>query len=355
MEIRYEAKHTTLETHPIVGKIMALGKPDLIEKVYGYSDTIKNVLHNSASMLISGSEKFRITENSDFGGYFSTIWSRIFTLVERYKGIGDYWEHKAFDGSIINNASRKEIDDGIPNTIHFGAFEICDTNNSDTDIGDLYRHLLFYINTGLFLPVTEPVSFEMATDIYEKYNDTVALGDIGVIADVMCIDNHLIAIVMWDPAAGYENEKEFMSFMGYLRMTRVNPVPTLWKETETYDMAMVSGMPTFEYHPYSTVIDQVRHTIDMLDRFNDAVVCGALKLDFVDHLLSKLNEAASLNREVAQAIIPNIVREDDDDEGEHEVPTEDVSSDILDKALKLYDVHKNDNVSIKTDVPTILD
>ena len=32
MEIRYEAKHTTLETHPIVGKIMALGKPDLIER-----------------------------------------------------------------------------------------------------------------------------------------------------------------------------------------------------------------------------------------------------------------------------------------------------------------------------------
>lgn len=354
MEIKYEAKHTTAETHPIVGKISALSKEDLVERVYYYSDTIKNALANSASLLISGSDKVRINENYIFHGYFSTIWARIFTLVERYKGIGSYWEHRAFDGVIINNASRKEIDEGIPNTIHFGAFEICDTNNSDTDIEDIYKHLLFYVDTGLFLPISEPVSFEMAQDIFEKYSNNVPSGDIGVIVDVMIIDGHLIAIVMWDPAAGYENEKEFTSFMGYLRMTRMNHVPQLWRETETYDEAMVSGMPTFEYHPYSTIIDQVRKTIDMADRFNDAVVCGALKLDFVDHLLNKLNEAAKLNQDVAQAIIPNISRPEDD-EDEYEVPTEEVSSDLLDKALKLYDVHKNDNVSIKTDVPTILD
>lgn len=204
---------------------------------------------------------------------------------------------------------RNEPTDDTPKQIIFSTMEIIDPYNivpTPASIAAAKERLLAYITLGLYPLVSEPMSEGDAASAFEKYDNlTEDRHMIGTIVDVRDAEDmesgnkHLVATVMWEPDFSSTTTLELInSFAGTLMLRDIIKTPAPWVSQDAEPVYTNNGVPVYEYNHVHTLLSQVTYCYQFNSYFNEAMVTGNFKLDFVDHLLQNLHETAQMAKDI---------------------------------------------------------
>lgn len=321
-----------------------------LKRIYSYSETLKHIMEfNVKEIRIkqSGSDEIKVfpasNKNPDF--YFNDIQipqKQFESVCEEIKRRG-YAISDDFSMDITTNVTEKEIKNGASSQIHCRVEEIIDSSTGDAKSFDsIIEEVNKNISASYYPIVTEPISSKDIIDIYERYDENVAPTDIGVIIGIRKVNGKYFALIVWDPVSYdyYENKRCFESNSGFLILSRALKVDPTWVSSVVDDDRIKANF-SFEYHPFTTMVERIKNVNGLMDFVNIAIVARELDFDFVTHLMNKLEESAKINLHYENQIIPKeLLKEDEnEDEKDDETPIENISEDKLAQSLHLYDVN----------------
>lgn len=269
-----------------------------------------------------------------------------------------------------------ELDADDPaSSVYFSIMEIMPsryTLHEDTDMQFLYEKLHPFITMGLYpLVIAHPGTKDLF-DSFEKYEDPRSASTIiGTIVDINLLESpevitteteaakvttktNMVATIMWGADALEILPKSLItSKIGYAVLDNFLETPNSWKMPDQVSPINV-GVPMFQYYTARDMIYTLTHVDGMIDRLNEAVICGSVKLPFLDKIMALLLENGEeyATKAVTDDYMKEMQKEEQKPSGisasEAGVPIEFAAEkDLFGHRLRLYDakeeVHSDDD------------